>query len=84
MSKRFNSDNVLIIEQDFLKSDLKKDIEAQINQFLPELRLTDVRLNIRDNVLGIIIDTAEGAYAIAYNSDEETMNAAATYVLGNL
>ena len=63
---------------------LKKDIEAQINQFLPELRLTDVRLNIRDNVLGIIIDTAEGAYAIAYNSDEETMNAAATYVLGNL
>ena len=46
--------------------------------------MTDVRLNIRDNVLGIIIDTAEGAYAIAYNSDEETMNAAATYVLGNL
>ena len=74
---RFNND------ENFLMN-LKKDIEAQINQFLPELRLTDVRLNIRDNVLGIIIDTAEGAYAIAYNSDEETMNAAATYVLGNL
>ena len=28
LNKRFNSDNVLIIEQDFLKSDLKKDIDA--------------------------------------------------------
>lgn len=63
---------------------LQADIKSQIEQFLPELELVDVSLNVKNNILGIIIDTTNGSYVMAYDSDKQTMDAAATYVLDDL
>lgn len=68
---------------DFLLS-LRSDIKDQIEQFLPELQVIDISLNVKDHLLGIIIDTTDGSYVMAYDSDKETMEAAATYVLADL
>ena len=70
-------------DTDFLLN-LKNDIKNQIQQFIPELQLVDISLNVKDHVLGIIIDTTSGSYVMAYDTDKETMNAAATYVLNDL
>lgn len=79
LRERYRDNN----SSDFLIS-LQNDIKTQIEQFLPELTLVDVSLNVRNHVLGIIIDTTDGAYVMAYDSDKETMDAAATYVLDDL
>lgn len=71
-----NEDNFLI--------DLKNDITNQIMAYLPELIDVSVTLTHNDHVLGIIIDTTTGAYVVAYNSINDTMEAAATYVLDQL
>lgn len=68
---------------DFLLS-LRSDIKDQIEQFLPDLQVIDISLNVKDHLLGIIIDTTDGLYVMAYDSDKETMEAAATYVLADL
>lgn len=74
---RFNNGTDFLI-------DLQADIKSQIEQYLPELELIDVSLSMRDHVLGIIIDTTNGSYVLAYDTDKETMDAAATYVLEDL
>jgi len=71
-----NADNFL--------TDLKSDIEKQISLYLPELVDVSVVLTMKDHILGIIIDTSSGTYALAYNSVNDTMDAAATYVLEDL
>lgn len=63
---------------------LQIDITNQIEAFLPELSMVDVSVNEKNNVLGIIINTSEGAYTMAYNSANDVMEAPATYVLDNL
>jgi len=70
-------------EEGFLNN-LKTDITNQINTFLPELAGVTISLTLKDNILGIIIDTSTGTYVVAYNSISETMEAAATYVLDQL
>ena len=64
--------------------DLKSDITSQIATYLPELKEVEVSITHNNHVLGIIIDTADGTYAVAYNSISDTMEAAATYVLDQL
>jgi hypothetical protein len=74
---RFNT------ETNFLQS-LQSDITNQINAYLPELATVEVSVNLRNNILGIIINTETGTYAIAYNTDTDVMDAAATYILEQL
>lgn len=74
--KYSNDDNFLI--------DLKSNITNQIEMFLPELTGSDISLTHKDGVLGIIIGTTKGTYAVAYNSVSDTMEAAAAYVLDQL
>ena len=70
-------------EDNFL-SDLKDDISEQIQNFLPELINVAVTLTHNNGILGIIIDTSTGTYVVAYNSVNDVMEAAATYVLDQL
>lgn len=63
---------------------LQRDITNQIQMYLPELSMIDVSVNHKNEVLGIIINTEQGAYALAYNSSTDIMDAPATYVLDNL
>ena len=64
---------------------LKNDIVDQINKYLPLLSGADITLTInKNNILGIIIDTSEGTYVIAYDSGTESLKPAATYVLDQL
>lgn len=70
-------------ETDFLSS-LKSDISNQINKYLPELTAIDITLTLSDHLLGIIIDTTTGTYVLAYDSDKDVIDAAATYVLDDL
>lgn len=74
---RFNND------ENFLQ-DLQKDITDQISQYLPELSMLDVSVNCSHEILGIIINTEQGAYALAYNAANDVMDAPASYVLDNL
>ena len=71
-----NDDNFL--------TDLKSNIKNQVNRFLPELSDVEVTLTHKNEILGIIIDTSTGTYVLAYNSTNDTMDAAATYVLDEL
>lgn len=71
-----NDDNFL--------TDLKSNITTQVNKYLPELIDVEVSLTQKNEILGIIIDTSTGTYVLAYNSANDTMDAAATYVLDNL
>lgn len=70
-------------EEDLLNT-LQQDITSQIEQYLPSLNLVDVSLTLRDGKLGIIIDTTEGIYVVAYDSIKDNMEAAATYILDDL
>ena len=63
---------------------LQNDINNQINKYLPELTATDVTLTMQGQVLGIIIDTSDGAYVISYDTTTDVMKAAATNVLNSL
>lgn len=79
LRERYRNNN----DSNFMLS-LQNDIKNQIRQFLPELEFTDITLTVNNHVLGIIIDTTEGAYVLAYNGDTEQLNAAASYVLDDL
>ena len=70
-------------DADFL-SELATNIENQINTYLPSLATVEVSLTVQDHLLGIIIDTTTGTYAIAYDSDEDTLDTGASYVLDDL
>ena len=74
---RFNN------EENFLQT-LQSDITSQISTYLPELSAIDISVNIKDHTLGIVIDTSEGAYTIAYNGSTDVVDAPATYVLEDL
>ena len=74
---RFNNDENMLY-------DLKADITNQIERFLPELVGSDITLNLRNEVLGIAINTADGAYTLAYNRSTDIIDAPASYVLDNL
>lgn len=65
--------------------DLRSQIAHQINNYLPELANTDITLTLgKDHILGIVINTTEGAYALAYNSEKDIMDVGAVYVLDQL
>lgn len=63
---------------------LQNDIINQINKYLPELTAVDVTLTMQGQVLGIIINTSNGAYVISYDTTSNVMQAAATNVLKDL
>ena len=67
----------------FLRS-LQNDITNQISTYLPKLSMIDVSVNIKEHTLGIVIDTKEGAYTLAYNRSTDVLDAPATYVLEDL
>ena len=55
--------------------------------YLPSIITSDVLLSIDDNkTLGIIINTSDGAYVLAYNNDLDKIEVAenASYVLNDL
>ena len=70
-------------EENFLMN-LQNDIKKQIDKYLPELSATDVIVTNNNKVLGIIINTAEGAYVVSYNTTTNVMEAAANHVLDEL
>lgn len=74
---RFNN------QENFLMN-LQNDTKKQIDKYLPELSATDVTFTSNDNILGIIINTTEGAYVIAYDTAKDVMEAAATHILSEL
>lgn len=72
-----NSDNLL--------SNLHNAISTQIEKFLPELEDVEISLRLtQDNILGIIIDTSTGTYVLAYDSNKDSIEADATYILNEL
>ena len=72
-----NSENLL--------QNLHLDIQDQIERFLPELQMIEISLSLKkDGVLGIVINTEQGAYALAYNGSTDVMDAPAAYVLDEL
>lgn len=72
------------VNDDNFLQNLQTDITNQINTYLPELSIVDVSVNLRNSILGIIINTLTGTYALAYDADKDVMDAAATYVLEQL
>ena len=74
---RFNND------ENFLMN-LQNDIKKQIDKYLPELSATDVTITSNNKFLGIIINTADGAYVVSYDTTTDVMQAAATHVLDEL
>lgn len=70
-----NNENIL--------QSLRTDISEQINAYLPELTMIDITLTIKGTTLGILINTEEGAYALAYN-ESTGIDAPASYILDNL
>lgn len=80
LRERYRDNN----DENFL-TQLQQEIKSQISQFLPELTEVEVSLSIRKgNILRIIINTASGTYAMAYNTTTETMKPATSYVLDDL
>ena len=71
-----NTENLLQI--------LQQDISNQIETYLPELTTVDIRLIMKREVLGILIDTSDGVYTIAYNPSSEVLEAPASYMLEDL
>lgn len=70
-----------------LLQDLQNDIKTQISLFLPELSAAEISLTLgKSNTLGIVIDTGNGAYVLAYNSESNKIDVAdnATYILNDL
>ena len=63
---------------------LRSDLRNQINKFLPWIVTTEITITRKENTLGFIINTAEGAYVISYNTSKNVAEAAATYVLDDL
>ena len=69
--------------ENFLQT-LQMDITDQIDRFLPSLTTIEISVTMQNNILGIVIDTQNGAYAIAYNGSTDAVEAPAPYVLDNL
>ena len=67
-----------------LLENLQKDITDQVNRFLPDLSMLEVTVNLNNHILGIIINTATGVYAVAYDTEKDFMDTAAEYVLSDL
>ena len=63
---------------------LKEDIKNQLKIYLPQIKFTDVNIVLQNNILGIIIDTVEGSYILAYDKDKDEMDTGAKYILNNL
>lgn len=74
---RFNNDTNMM---DLLKNDIKE----QMIKYLPSIAMTDISLTLKDHVLGIIINTSDGAYILGYNDETDKIDTAATYVLNDL
>lgn len=70
-------------DENFLPN-LQNEIKNQMATYLPTIPYTGISLNIINKILGIIIETDNGAYVIGYDSATEEMEAAASYVLDNL
>jgi hypothetical protein len=70
-------------DANFLQN-LQRDITSQIEQYLPELSMIEVAVNNKNGVLGIIINTEQGSYAISYNSTNGIIDAPATRLLEDL
>ncbi len=77
--ERYRFDN-----SEALLSILKDDIRNQISQFLPTINVTNVETVLHDKVLGIIVYTISGVYALAYDSDKDIIDVAADYILDDL
>ena len=74
---RYNNDENLL-------TNLRNDIRDQLERFLPEVATVEIGLTVKNHILGIIIDTSDGTYVIAYDSEKNDVEAAATYVLSDL
>lgn len=77
---RFNNDPALL-------QNLQTDIKNQINNYLPQLSTAEITVSLGEqHILGIIIDTGNGAYVLAYNGETDQIDIAnnATYVLDDL
>ena len=74
---RFNNDINLL-------NALQRDISNQVAQYLPELSVIDIAVTMKNEILGIIINTEKGAYSLEYNTTTNAMNASPTYELGDL
>lgn len=61
--------------------DLKNDIKVQMENFLPYIKVIEVETILQDTTLGIIISTASGAYVLAYNTENDEIDAGAEYIL---
>lgn len=73
------------ISDDDILATIKTSIVDQMNRFLPNIDVNTVSLSIIDGVtLGIAIDTANGVYAIGFNSATGELEVGATYVLEQL
>ena len=74
---RFNNDTNLL-------QTIQKDISNQISTYLPELGVIEVAVNMKNQILGIIINTEAGAYAITYDTTNGIIDAPAVKLLENL
>lgn len=69
---------------DDLLASLGNDIKNQLTKYLPLLQVNEVKLTIVKNTLNIIIDTADGAYVLAYDEQNNTLDTAPSYILADL
>lgn len=75
---RFSNDADLI-------DTIRANVRQQIDKYLPTLIASEITItSIKNNVLGIVINTDNGAYVLAYNMNDDTIDAGATYVLDQL
>ena len=63
---------------------LREDVKKQIQQYLPQINVIQVETVIQNNILGIIISTASGAYVLAYDKENDVMDVGSKYILNNL
>jgi hypothetical protein len=75
---RFNNEENMIQE-------LQNNISNQIETYLPWLYSTEIKVGmLKDHSIGIIINTSEGAYTLAYNTETDDLDAGVTHVLDEL
>lgn len=75
---RFNNDENML-------QNLQQDIKYQIETFLPELMYVEVTVGmLKNQSLGIIINTEDGAYTLAYDGEKDTMEVGVTHILDEL
>ena len=63
---------------------LREDVKKQIQQYLPQINVIQVETVIQNNILGIIISTASGAYVLTYDKENDVMDVGSKYILNNL